>query len=488
MTERKQDLAAGIEREFGPGVLAMLGESRPNHLTTVDELDLTDSGLAAIVAKAAGDGFRRCNDTSEWRADDGRVWVGGEAAVKQLERTVLNIGRQLYDRAPGLESGLAKRASSFALRARSDAGVRAVMSRLAAVEGLACTSDIFDKGPELLNVANGTIDLRTGELRGHQRADFITRLIDLPYDAEADAERWKRFLQEAFEPHPELVEYVALAIGYAATGLMAEHVFHLLIGLGRNGKSTFVETVAGVLGDYGLAIAADTLARSHDLQRPRPDIALMRGRRFVYSQESNRGTPLDEALIKKLTGGDTISARLLHSNPMNFKSVAKVFMSTNHAPEITGTETAIWRRVRLIPFHVSFAGREDVSLSRKLEAERAGILAWIVRGAGRYLAEGLQAPAVVTAATDEYRKQSDQFGRFLDECVDFIEGANVAAQRLQGAYKAWAANGGEHVQRDTLLAEYLASNGVPKTHTRRGKVYAGISLKPEFSSDENRYA
>lgn len=300
----------------------------------------------------------------------------------------------------------------------------------------------------------------------------------------ASAERWERALEEIFEPNPDLPEYLQRAIGYAATGLMREHVFHLLIGTGRNGKSLLVEALAAVLGEYTLAIAADTLAKAHDLQRPRPDIALMRGKRFVFSQEANRGTPLDEALIKKLTGGDTISARVLHQNPITFKSSAKLFLSTNHAPEISGTETAIWRRMRLIPFKISFAGREDVTLSKQLENEREGILAWIVEGAARYFDIGLDAPEVVTEATDRYRRESDQLGRFVDECLEFFDGASVAAARLQAAYRSWCAASGEREQRAALLAEYLGAKGIEKKRGAVGLKYVGVSIRPGME-DQN---
>jgi len=477
------DVAGAFEREFGPGVSALLKADRPAHLASVDETSLTDWGMAEIVAKSAGDGIRRVLDIGEWRAFDGRVWSGGEAAVKCIERAVVNAGTKLYERAPELEQRLSRRASAAGLRAMSDIGVKAILSRLAAVESIGCKADIFDRNGELLNVANGTVDLRTGELRHHQREDFITSIIDIPYSPEAKAERWESFLFELFEPNPEIPEYLQRAIGYAATGSMREHVFHLLIGAGRNGKSVFVETLASVFGDYGLAIAADTLAKAHDLQRPRPDVALMRGRRFVFSQEANRGTPLDEALIKKLTGGDTLSARLLHQNPVNFKSVAKLFLSSNHAPEVQGTETAIWRRMRLIQFQVSFAGREDVGLTRTLERERAGILAWIVRGARRYFVEGLDAPESVMEATIAYQAQQDQVGRFLEDKIERVEGFTMAASELQTTYVAWCSANGEKDQKASIVAEYLASKGIDKKRFARGIRYLGITLKPESGDD-----
>lgn len=485
MDAQHRRLAADIEREFGGDVLQMLTRTKPEPLASVDTLDLTDAGLAALVAKKHGGGIRRVLDTGEWRAFDGKRWTGGEPAAKAVERHILSVGRDLYDRAPGLDDGLAKQAARAAIRVLNDIGTRAVLSRLAAVECIGTTSDRFDPDGELLNVANGTLNLRTGEMHPHRAGDFITRLIDIPYSATATAGRWEKALEEIFEHNPELPEYLQRAMGYAATGLIREHVFHLLIGVGRNGKSLLVETLAGVLGEYSLAIAADTLAKAHDLQRPRPDIALMRGRRFAFSQESNRGTPLDEALIKKLTGGDTISARVLHQNPINFKSTAKLFLSTNHAPEISGTETAIWRRMRLIPFKVSFAGREDVSLARRLEAEREGILAWIVEGAARYFDIGLDAPEVVTEATDQYRRESDQMGRFVDECLEFFDGASVPANRLQAAYRSWCTASGEREQRSAIVSEYLASKGIEKRHGRFGKTYYGISVRPELEGGSN---
>jgi putative DNA primase/helicase len=485
MDAQHRRLAAEIERDFGGDVLALLTRTKPEPFSALDNLDMTDAGLAELVAAMHGDGIRRVLDTGEWRAFDGKRWTGGEAAIKAIERHVLSVGRALYDRAPGLDDGMTKAAARAAIRVLSDVGTRAVVSRLAAVESIGTTSDRFDMDGELLNVANGTVNLHTGEVHPHRAADLITRIIDIPYLPTASATRWERALTEIFEPNPELVEYLQRAIGYAATGLMREHVFHLLIGTGRNGKSLLVEALASVLGEYTLAIAADTLAKAHDLQRPRPDIALMHGKRFVFSQEANRGTPLDEALIKKLSGGDTISARVLHQNPITFKSTAKLFLSTNHAPEISGTETAIWRRMRLIPFRVSFAGREDVGLSKRLEDEREGILSWIVEGAARYFDIGLDAPEVVAEATNQYQRESDQLGRFVEDCLEFFDGASVAASRLQAAYRAWCASSGEREQTAKVVAEYLAVQGIEKRKGRTGAVYQGISVRPGIEGGLN---
>ncbi|MBM3763411.1 MAG: hypothetical protein FJW36_24640 [Acidobacteria bacterium] len=466
--------------------LAKVEESQGT-IAEFTELDFTDAGLAALVAKIHGDGIRRALDTGEFLAFDGRRWIRGEAANKIVERLILDVGRDIYERAPGMPAGHSKHAMKAGWRVQLDPGTKAVLSRLAAVESIGTTSDKFDTDGELLNVANGTLNLRTGELHPHRAGDFITRLIDIPYSASAPARIWTNTIGQIFAPNPELVEYLHRVMGYASTGLIREHVFHMLIGTGRNGKSLVIEALAEVFGEYGLAIAAETLAKAHDPQRPRPDVALMRGKRFVFSQEANRNTPFDEALVKRLSGGDTISARVLHQNPITFKSVAKLVLSTNHAPEISGTETAIWRRMRLIPFKVSFAGREDVTLPQKLKAEREGILAWVVAGAKRYFEMGLDAPEVVTEATDEYRRQSDQLGRFVEDRLIFTDGATVAAKRLQDAYRAWCAESGEKERSAAIVAEYFASRGIEKRKGRLGATYHGISLLPDAEGGGNDY-
>lgn len=178
MTEQHRRMAADIEREFGGDVLEMLTRTKPEPLASVDTLDLTDAGLAALVAKLHGEGIRRVLDTGEWRAFDGKRWTGGEAATKAIERRIISVGRELYDRAPGFEDGLTKAAARAAIRVFNDIGTRAVLSRLAAVESIGTTSDSFDPDGELLNVASGTLNLRTGETHPHRAGDFITRIID----------------------------------------------------------------------------------------------------------------------------------------------------------------------------------------------------------------------------------------------------------------------------------------------------------------------
>ncbi|MBM3760932.1 MAG: hypothetical protein FJW36_11865 [Acidobacteria bacterium] len=469
---------------WAPSTALAKVEEPQGKIAEFTELDFTDAGIAELVAKLHGDGIRRALDTGEFLAFDGRRWIRGEAANKIVERFILDVGRDIYERAPGMSAGLSKHAMKAGWRVQQDPGTKAVLSRLAAVEAIGTTFDTFDTDGELLNVANGTLNLRTGELHPHRAGDLITRLIDILYSASAPARVWVSTIGQIFAPNPELVEYLQRMVGYASTGLIREHVFHMLIGTGRNGKSLIVEALAEVFGEYGLAIGADTLARAHDLQRPRPDVALMRGKRFVFSQEANRNTPFDEALVKRVSGGDTISARVLHQNPITFRSTAKLFLSTNHAPEISGTETAIWRRMRLIPFRVSFAGREDVTLPQRLKAEREGILAWVIEGARRYFEIGLEAPEVVTEATDEYRRQSDQLGRFVEDRLMFIDGATVAAKRIQDAYRAWCAESGEREQRSAALSEYLAAKGIEKKRITEGNRYLGVSVRPEMGEQD----
>ncbi|MDO8630460.1 MAG: phage/plasmid primase, P4 family, partial [Phycisphaerales bacterium] len=274
-------------------------------------------------------------------------------------------------------------------------------------------------------------------------------------------------------------------------GIVQEAVLHILHGIGANGKSVFTELALHIMGDYGMAAPPKLLiARQHDAHPT--ELADLRAMRFVASMESGEGQRFDEERIKKLTGSDTIKGRYMHKDFIEFQPTHKLFMATNHRPEISGTDHAIWRRPKLWPFDVIFSepkdsanpqpGEQDRRLLDTLKGEASGVLGRWVRGSLEWQRIGLSPPSAVTAATADYKVGCDRLQAFIEErCVagKGLVSLKVGASELYAAYKAWAENGIEYALNQkrfgTAMKERGFTKGEPDMTTRRA-TYEGISL------------
>jgi len=271
----------------------------------------------------------------------------------------------------------------------------------------AVKADAFDQNPMLLNVLNGTFELKTGELRPHDQRDRITKICPVEYREDALCPTWLAFLDRIFNGNADLIGFVQRAIGYSLTGSTQEQCFLLLWGEGSNGKSTMLELLRDVLGDYADNASTDALMVSSG-RGTENDIAKLKGARLVTASESGEGRRLDEERVKRLTGGDTISARFLYREWFEYRPQFKLWLAVNNRPEVRGTDHAIWRRVRLIPFEVVIPDDDqDKELPAKLRAEAPGILRWAVEGCLAWQKEKLNPPKAITSATTEYRSEQN---------------------------------------------------------------------------------
>src|SRR5215211_2857660 len=279
-------------------------------------------------------------------------------------------------------------------------------------------AELFDADPYLLNVQNGTVDIRSGKLRPHDRADLITKIAPISYDQSAIADRWQSFIERVL-PDEEVRRYVQKAIGQALTGVADEQAFYINHGVGDNGKNTLYDTILTLLGDYADTMNIDVLMEKRNGSGASPELAKLKGIRFAVASESDENQRLKPGLIKRLTGDKYIEARALYKDPMKFQRTHTLFMHVNHRPEIADTGHAMWRRVRLIPWTVRIPAHEkDRRLPYKLGQELSGILNWALEGYRLYVEEGLEPPQAVQEATDEYRKDMDKLGQFIDDkCV-----------------------------------------------------------------------
>jgi putative DNA primase/helicase len=299
------------------------------------------------------------------------------------------------------------------------------------------------------------------------------------YQAEARAPRWERFLSEVFAPHPDLVPFLQRAAGYSLTGETREECLFLLHGAGRNGKGVFLRTLMEMLGDYAVTADFSTFTSQNDRGGPRDDVANMRGRHLVSAQEGREGAALAESLIKWLTGGDLVRARRLYENSYEFQPTHKIWLATNHKPTVHGADPAIWSRIKLVPFDVSFEGREDRGLKAAMKAEHSGVLSWAVEGCLRWQEDGLCFPDTVREATARWRGENDHVGQFLEERCVRGEYATVKVRRLYAEYRRWAEEIGEELMTERAFGERMLAQGIGKKHRQDGNWYLGVGLTAE---------
>jgi putative DNA primase/helicase len=396
-----------------PITIAKKAEAKPELQRVETDLDVASS---LLVAKHL-DAIRFAHGIG-WLAWDGARWERdtrersrecAKAVAQQLrEDAARDNDDALWKLARSL--GKARGVSGLLDLARSDPRVRVDVSEL-------------DRDAYALNVRNGTVDLRTGVLRAHDRADLITKLAPVDFDPDARAPRFEAFLKEVL-PDDEVRGFVQRWAGYAATGVIREHLLLIWYGLGANGKSVLVELLKAVLGDFASAMPESLLVeRKHEEHST--EIAQLLGVRMGVSSETAEGCAFNEARVKKLTGGDTVRARFMREEFFDFKPTAKFVVLTNHEPRLRGTDEGIRRRVMLVPFTVQVPPerRDPLLRDRILEQEAAGVLAWIVRGAVDWYARGerVEAPAAVVAATAAYHRQEDSISRFLDDCCERVD-------------------------------------------------------------------
>ncbi len=458
----------------------------PALATRLAAYSLNDTGNAQRLVERFGERLGHVVDLG-WFVWDGRRWRRdeGEIVARQLaQRTAQAICHEVPH-----AGGPKQQAERAAWAVISGNGPRLAGMLKQAEPHLALPAEAMDADPWLLNTANGTLDLETGTLRAHDPADLLTSLVPVDYAADASCPLWERFLRDIFAGDEELIGFVQRAVGYSLTALTREQALFILHGHGSNGKSVFLEVLAALLADYSRQCPSGTfLARDRgDLSN---DIARLRCARFVSGVETESGKRLAENLVKQATSGDRLTARLLHREFFEFTPVFKLWLATNHRPEIQGTDNGIWRRVRLIPFNVTFksaaeaaAGESvrDERLAEKLAAELPGILAWAVRGCLAWRQEGLGSPAAVRRATNEYREEQDVFGTFLAERCELAANGTVRAGVLYENYTQWAAANGEKAISSTALALRLKERGFAKGRGNSGvRIWHGIDVKEEF--------
>jgi putative DNA primase/helicase len=393
----------------------------------------SDEALALRFADLHASDLRYVAAWGKWLIWDGARWKFDDTLeAYSLVRKVCRIAAGQCNKlkiASALAS--AKTVAAAASLSRSD-------------RRLAATVDQWDTDPLSLNAPGGVIDLLTGKLRAHRAADYMTKITAVASEQECPTPIWLAFLDRITDGDAELIAFLQRMAGYALTGTTKEHALFFLHGSGANGKTTFLNAITGIAGDYHTAAPIETFTASKQEHHP-TDLAGLRGARLVTSVETEEGRRWAESKIKALTGGDKIAARFMRQDYFEFTPTFKLIIAGNHKPGLRSVDEAIRRRFHLVPFNVTIPPEQrDKSLGDRLRTEWPGILAWMIDGCLQWQERGLAPPETVTRATAAYLEAEDAMAAWLDESGIRDPNAWETTKALFASWKAWADSAGEY--------------------------------------------
>jgi putative DNA primase/helicase len=346
--------------------------------------------------------------------------------------------------------------------------------------------DLFDKQKCLLNTETATLNLVNGEPRDFAKTDYLTKMAAVAFDAKAHCPRWEKFLHEVTEDDSDLEAFLRRSVGYCLTGITTEQCFWIVFGSGSNGKTTFLETILALLGDYGCQVKTEVLLDGGYEQKDY-HLAELYGRRLVVACESDASRKLATGLLKQASGGEQVIARRPYELPFSFYPEFKIWLSTNYKPRVNDASNAIWRRIHAVPFRACFAKRgelparrakpADTSLREQLKKELPGILNWAISGCLEWQEIGLSPPKTVLEATQQYRQDEDLLGTFIEDCCVVRNGAFETANALYLAYVSWCRDSGEDPGTQKTFGGLLDNRGFRPDRNSKARIWHGIELR-----------
>ncbi|MDD2246397.1 MAG: phage/plasmid primase, P4 family [Proteiniphilum sp.] len=460
------------------------------NIAAMNNRPLTDFGNAERLVDQANYYIRYCHQFTSWF-----IYTNSEGRWKKDETGFINrIGKDTIrrihveaSRAPTTDS--MKAFSSWAYKSEARAALNNMVKLAEDSKRVIVTPDNLDNDDYLFNLRNGTLDLKTFELKEHNRMNFITRIADYEYDGRSQCPLFNQYLNRIFrsrEDKDEMIAFLRRAVGYTLTGSTQEQSLFLLYGSGANGKSVFLDILNALMGEYGTVTQSKTFTTERG--EISNDIAALAGKRMVYASENSSDTKLDESMIKQLTGGENISARFLHQEFFTFKPRFKIWWAFNHPPAITDMTNSIWRRIKIIPFNEVLPENEwDKKLAEKIiTRELSGVFNWAICGLKDYYALGsLNPPKIVADATQRYKEDQDILHDFITEFCEeptandpFGKQFMIKASELYEAYKSWNTyNGDEKPMSSTKFGRLLHDKGIQRDRKADGKYYIGLKLK-----------
>ncbi|WP_240498386.1 phage/plasmid primase, P4 family [Williamsia sp. 1135] len=414
-----------------------------------------------------------------WHTWDGRRWTCDDDGTAR--RAVLTVLRDALANALG-----DKELNADVRRCESAAGISGVLDVASALMPFAATVRDLDSDPYLLNCANGTLNLRTMRMWPHDPSDRITKVCAARYDSDAKGADWSGFLARVL-PDVDVRDYLQRLVGVGLLGLVLEHVLAILTGTGANGKGTFYKAVNHALGDYATTAEPDLFMHRQGAH-PTGEMDLL-GARMVVVSESEKDRRLAEATMKRLTGGDTIRARRMRQDFIEFTPSHTPLLITNHLPKVSGDDPAIWRRLRVIPFDVEIPPAErDKHLDEQLQADADAVLLWAIRGYESYAErQNLAEPPSVLRATEAYHQDSDAIARFIaEECVTSSPAVKATTAKLFEAWTHWAARDGSEALNQKAFGLALDRHGYPVTNrTAAGRWRSGIGVRSDAHESDD---
>lgn len=460
--------------------------------------DANDLGNAKRLIARFGDRLAYVPNMG-WHVYDGSRWereAGEQEAQKLGDQVGLCVWREIEALKANPGRNPEKRLAGL-YRLRNDLGENhRVRSMLAAAERyLLKPAEMFDAQPFLLAAPNGTIELGLNcEVRAPERGDYLTRRIAVPFETKGRCPRFEAFL-ERIMPDELMRGFLQRALGYCLTGSTRDQALFMFYGTGQNGKSTLVNVLRHIMGDYAMVSPISTFLAKREGGsggEATPDLARLPGARLVTAAEPPEGARLDEGKIKEITGGEPIVARHLNQGFFTFKPVFKAIISTNHYPTIRGVDRGIWRRVRLVPFLVEIPDAEvDRDLESKLIEEAPAILQWLLTGVEEWRRQGLNPPDAAIAAVESYRADQDPAGEFLkDACVrtdrqDPATGRTyeTSAKEVYAAYKRWCDGNGLEPMTARTFGTKLTGRGIERRKSNGVKMVVGVIVKATAVAD-----
>jgi putative DNA primase/helicase len=436
----------------------------------------TDIGNGERFADQHQDEVRYCRLQKKWLVWNGKRWQPDEEGL--VNQRAKQTARSIYSEVAGVnDSARRKELAKWAASSEAAYRQRAMIEMAKSESGIPVLPDELDRDEWLLNVNNGTLSLKTGEVLPHRKEDLITKFIPINYDPDAYCPKWIDFLSQVIKGNQQLIDYLWRVAGYTLTGDAGEQCLFLLWGVGQNGKSTFLNVLQTILNDYALQTDFNTFNIKKG-EGIRNDIARMAKSRLVVAIETSDGKRMDETVVKQLTGGDRVTARRLYQEYFEFRPEFKIFLATNYKPEIHGQDLAIWRRIRLIPFTVTIPEENRINnYESVLLEEKEGILNWMVSGCREWLEKGLDEPEEVKAATKAYRSEMDILEDFIAVRCFIADGERTAHKELYSAYEDWCDESGETPIRTRTFAKKLQGRGFVFTKPKNLKTWHDIGLK-----------
>lgn len=449
-----------------------------------EELQNTDIGNGWRFARRHGERFRYCREMNQYLVYDGQRWEADQSAAEAAAKGTVRVMAESAAKDPGRAEN--KALLQHAMRSATRSRIEAMLFTARSEPGMEIKAKDLDGDGYLFNCNNGTIDLRSGELLPHDPGDHISKITAVDYDPDATAPVWDAFLERIL-PDKEIRAFMRRLVGYSLLGECREEVLPFLYGSGANGKSTCLNAIQEVFGEYAMQAPPELLTLKHGPSHP-TELAALMSARCVLSVEVEEGRRLAESLVKQLTGRDSISARFMRQDFFTFEPTHTVFMAANHKPVVKGTDGAVWRRIKLIPFEVVIPEDErDPNLQEKLRGELPGILAWAVRGCLEYQLQGLMEPSAVREATEEYRADMDILAAFIAEDCVTAPGVWIKVADLYQGYVNWCQRSGVAAESKREFGNRLTERGyAPDKGAKNTSIRRDIALRTDREPDPDK--